>query len=260
MSAFKLVAPSPKPNNSNNNNNNNAAMYVQSPAFTPLPPTAAEAVPAVATLALAADTAAVATYSYPIDIWSLGCVAYELATLAPPFTASTLPELACAVVRSPTPTISTNIYSHALSGLISSMLEKDPQRRPTAGAVRRIATALREAYEAHSNCNASTNTGSSSANMNMYAMAETPVQPQQQQQQQQQQRQQQMTPTRYLHQRHSQSPLVGGVSLFVARASPRGGPVKVLSNSPYRPVPLPPFGSQQGQSLSPSEQLQQHYA
>mmetsp|Transcript_6548 Transcript_6548/g.12891 ORF Transcript_6548/g.12891 Transcript_6548/m.12891 type:complete len:350 (-) Transcript_6548:174-1223(-) len=61
------------------------------------------------------------------DIWSLGCVAYELLQLFPPFQMPCLTERVLHAQPLPLPTT----YSLKLRGLIMSMLHKDPAKRPT---------------------------------------------------------------------------------------------------------------------------------
>lgn len=67
-------------------------------------------------------------YSYKSDLWSLGCIMYELCGLRPPFVGKSLEELYQAVTQGiydPIP----SIYSKDLSKIISLLLEVDPNRR-----------------------------------------------------------------------------------------------------------------------------------
>jgi hypothetical protein len=64
--------------------------------------------------------------SHKSDIWSIGCVAYELLTHRPPFSA---PELAHKVLTS-TPLPLPGVYSPSLTRLVFDMLRKDPNARP----------------------------------------------------------------------------------------------------------------------------------
>eukprot|EP01043_Picozoa_sp_COSAG02_P040079 COSAG02_NODE_3214_length_7162_cov_4.502336_4_plen_362_part_00 len=68
-------------------------------------------------------------YDHKSDIWSLGCVLYELTTLRHPFTGSNLPELARKISRAKyTPPPAT--FSPQLHSLIADMLARDPAKRP----------------------------------------------------------------------------------------------------------------------------------
>ena len=73
-------------------------------------------------------------YSYPVDIWSLGCIAYELYELAIPFNSPVLFQLLSDITNSKYPPLS-NRYSADLRSLIQCMLLKDPSKRPTSKQV-----------------------------------------------------------------------------------------------------------------------------
>lgn len=75
-------------------------------------------------------------YDASSDMWSLGCMIYELATLRPPFTGDSFPSLKRAVTQgrySPIP----SKYSDALSRVIGHMLKLSPRHRPSAAALLR---------------------------------------------------------------------------------------------------------------------------
>ncbi|TNJ27540.1 Kinase, NEK [Giardia muris] len=70
-------------------------------------------------------------YTEKVDLWSLGCILYEMCTFSPPYVATTIEgirELAC---NSPVPEIGGN-YSADLREVITSLLQKDPQCRYSA--------------------------------------------------------------------------------------------------------------------------------
>ncbi|XP_065833929.1 serine/threonine-protein kinase Nek8-like isoform X2 [Oscarella lobularis] len=69
-------------------------------------------------------------YNQKSDIWALGCVLYELATLQRAFEASNLPALVLKIMRGTFAPISPR-YSEDLKQLILSMLHLDPNQRPT---------------------------------------------------------------------------------------------------------------------------------
>lgn len=71
------------------------------------------------------------SYDYKSDIWSLGCIIYEICSLRPPFRGTSLKELKNNVLNGhylPIP----SIYSRELSILISKMLIIDPSKRASA--------------------------------------------------------------------------------------------------------------------------------
>jgi NIMA (never in mitosis gene a)-related kinase 1/4/5 len=73
-------------------------------------------------------------YSSKSDIWSLGCLFYELVTLNHPFTGTSFLALVMSILKeTPKPIIS--IYSKAVQDLISLMLTKDMNSRPSASDI-----------------------------------------------------------------------------------------------------------------------------
>jgi serine/threonine protein kinase len=70
-------------------------------------------------------------YNDKADIWSLGCLLYEVVRLHPPFRAKSLPELHRNILTTEPPSMPPQI-SDELRFLVSSMLVKDPARRPSA--------------------------------------------------------------------------------------------------------------------------------
>jgi serine/threonine protein kinase len=70
-------------------------------------------------------------YNDKADIWSLGCLLYEVVRLHPPFRAKSLPELHRNILTTEPPSMPPQI-SDELRFLVSSMLVKDPARRPCA--------------------------------------------------------------------------------------------------------------------------------
>ena len=69
-------------------------------------------------------------YSFPVDIWALGCVFYNLTTLEHPFKDATMETLGYYIVdRDPKPI--KGPYSPQLITFILSLLEKNSLTRPT---------------------------------------------------------------------------------------------------------------------------------
>ncbi len=73
-------------------------------------------------------------YNQKSDIWSLGCILYEMCALKRAFEAPTLPALVLKIMRGLYQPLPSH-FSPALKDLVSSMLELDPGRRPTLAAV-----------------------------------------------------------------------------------------------------------------------------
>lgn len=70
-------------------------------------------------------------YNHKSDVWALGCILYELATLRNAFDAKNMYSLARKILRGVYPPISPS-YSPHLSHLIRLMLQLHPEKRPTA--------------------------------------------------------------------------------------------------------------------------------
>ena len=70
-------------------------------------------------------------YDYKCDIWSLGCIIYELCTLSPPFRGKNFKELFSNIKNGYYNPIS-NYYSDDLKQVIGMMLKTNPINRPSA--------------------------------------------------------------------------------------------------------------------------------
>jgi NIMA (never in mitosis gene a)-related kinase len=91
-------------------------------------------------------------YTFRTDVWSLGCILYELCAGTTPFEAPTDSDIQIKIrhcERAPLP----EYYSSKLRGLVDKLLERTPERRPTIDAIlaldfirdRRVVTAREEA-------------------------------------------------------------------------------------------------------------------
>jgi NIMA (never in mitosis gene a)-related kinase len=73
-------------------------------------------------------------YDSKSDIWSLGCVIYEMTTLEPPFKAEDMEGLFSAVTLGVYPPINSK-YSKELAHIIKLMLQQKPKSRPSADKI-----------------------------------------------------------------------------------------------------------------------------
>lgn len=69
-------------------------------------------------------------YNQKSDVWSLGCILYEMVTLRHAFDSNSMKGLVLKILRGTYPEIPSH-YSQDLKDLISEMLIKDPQKRPS---------------------------------------------------------------------------------------------------------------------------------
>ena len=113
-------------------------------------------------------------YDAKSDVWSLGCVLFECATLRPPFRAEDMEGLYKKVLRGVYPKIPA-CYSQDLADVIAMLLQVNPTQRPTVAQVLNSAVVLRHMEDApkydlfvspHTNFSASSssvNTGGSAS-------------------------------------------------------------------------------------------------
>jgi len=76
-------------------------------------------------------------YNNKSDVWSIGCILYELATLKHAFEANNMKALVGKILRGTYPPVSP-VYSGELRDLIGKMLLKDPRDRPSINSVLKV--------------------------------------------------------------------------------------------------------------------------
>ena len=87
-------------------------------------------------------------YSNKSDIWALGCVLYEMATLKHAFETGCLKNLMLKILKGSYPPIS-NRYSGEMRQLIDALLRKIPEDRPSLNTVLRKPFIQRVEKEIH---------------------------------------------------------------------------------------------------------------
>ena len=73
-------------------------------------------------------------YDYKSDLWSVGCIVYEMCAQKPPFRAQSLEMLYKTVIKGvfePIP----NVYSKELHLMVASLLQTDPKKRPSCDGI-----------------------------------------------------------------------------------------------------------------------------
>eukprot|EP00347_Sterkiella_histriomuscorum_P000401 403376005 len=78
-------------------------------------------------------------YDVKSDIWSLGCVLYEMIALKPPFTADDMEGLYKCVTKGHFPRIPKN-FSHDLWQMVKFLLQVNPQSRPSCEQIMSVPT------------------------------------------------------------------------------------------------------------------------
>lgn len=75
-------------------------------------------------------------YNAKSDVWSLGCLLYEMTALEVPFNGRDLSRLALSILRDPPPRLpAVHRESHTITSLIATALQKNPNLRPTVTEV-----------------------------------------------------------------------------------------------------------------------------
>eukprot|EP00191_Tetraselmis_sp_GSL018_P018627 CAMPEP_0177591260 /NCGR_PEP_ID=MMETSP0419_2-20121207/7897_1 /TAXON_ID=582737 /ORGANISM="Tetraselmis sp., Strain GSL018" /LENGTH=724 /DNA_ID=CAMNT_0019081979 /DNA_START=126 /DNA_END=2300 /DNA_ORIENTATION=+ len=82
-------------------------------------------------------------YNHKSDVWSLGCVVYEMATFRHPFNGTNLPALIMAIIEGQYRPL-TQQYSLQLQEAIEACLRKHPEQRPSVEDLLRFPVVQRE--------------------------------------------------------------------------------------------------------------------
>jgi NIMA (never in mitosis gene a)-related kinase len=73
-------------------------------------------------------------YTWPSDVWAMGCIFFELCERRVPFDAANISGLVQKICRGPTPQIGSG-YSDFVRNLCSEMLNRNPNLRPSAETI-----------------------------------------------------------------------------------------------------------------------------
>ncbi|KAL1436446.1 hypothetical protein MTO96_049679 [Rhipicephalus appendiculatus] len=97
-------------------------------------------------------------YDFSSDVWSAGCLLYEMAALQSPFVNETknLYSLVKKIVASEYPPIPSNLYSDELRALVAVCMDPNPMKRRDTSYACTVATQMYERFVRSSACKANT--------------------------------------------------------------------------------------------------------
>ena len=75
-------------------------------------------------------------YGPKSDMWSLGCLLYELCALRVPFRGKNMRDLSAKILSSPAPAVPSR-YGKFISTCVKALLQKEPSKRPSAARILR---------------------------------------------------------------------------------------------------------------------------
>ncbi|KAH6945082.1 hypothetical protein HPB50_007142 [Hyalomma asiaticum] len=97
-------------------------------------------------------------YDFSSDVWSAGCLLYEMAALQSPFMNETknLYSLVRKIVACEHPPIPSNIYSDELRALVAVCMDPDPKKRRDISYACTVSTQMYQRFVRASECKANT--------------------------------------------------------------------------------------------------------
>ena len=117
---------------------------------------------------MAPERLAQAEYTYSSDVWSVGCLLYELAALRSPFHISDTGQqnlflLGQKIIKGEYPPLPPHLYSETLLSLVDNCLASDPDDRPTMQSIAECAQRVHELHSRSRKTSSSSTSSSSSS-------------------------------------------------------------------------------------------------